>query len=107
MLAVASRPFLDNFEHISVRFITRVSNRRMVQHARHIIEDLVNWYVGVVPCIHNPGSDILKNGCGDLTGRLVQNIGEMVLGEHGVCGIGAVRVCPDFELMFCCRFHNS
>lgn len=80
-------PFLYDFEHVAVGLVAVVADGGMVEYRCDVVEDLVNGNIGVVEGVDDAGGDILEDGGGDLAGGFVEDVGEVVLGEHGVCGI--------------------
>lgn len=77
---VVVRPVFDYLEHIVVDFTVGIPESRVVEHADDVVQDLVDGNVWVVPCIDDAGRDVLQDCYGYLTGRWVENVGEMVLG---------------------------
>jgi hypothetical protein len=106
LTAVVMRPLLDGFEHAVVDLRAAISQARVVEHAHAVVQDLFDRDIWVVPCVDDAGSDILKDGYGDLTGGLVQNVGEVVLGEHAVGRIGRGGDGPDLVLMLRSRVND-
>lgn len=106
VLAVSMGPFLDNAEHLSVAFIPIIPDGRMVEYTADVVEDLVDWDVGMIPCVHHARCNVHENLGSDLTSRFVQNVGKVVLGKHGVGWVRAGGDGPDFELVFCSGLHH-
>lgn len=79
----------------------------MVKDADNVIKDLGDWDVGVLPCVDNTWSDVLENASCDLTGRLVQDVREVVFGKKGMGWVRAVGICPGFVLMFAACVNNG
>lgn len=63
--------------------------------------------VDVLPGVQYARCDVLENGGGYLASGLIQYVREVVLGEQGVGGIGAVRIGPGFVLMLARRVNNT
>lgn len=72
-------PRLDGFEHGAVGVVAHVSESRVVEDVEAIVQHLLLWDIDVLPGVENARCHISKNGGSDLTGRLVEDVGEMVL----------------------------
>lgn len=72
-------PGLDGFEHGAVGFVSHVSESRVVEDVETIVQHLLLWDIDVLPGVEDTGCHISKNGGSDFTGRLIENVGEMVL----------------------------
>ena len=82
-----------------MHFNTLIADRGMVEDDVHVREDLLDGYVRVFPRIQHAGSDELEDfGC-EVACWFIQEVAEVVFGEHGVCGVGGVGVCPHFVLV--------
>lgn len=106
--SVGSRvdPALHDVEHASVDFAMRVSDGGVVEDADDIVENLLDGDVGMVPCVNNAGRDVFEDGGCDLAGWFVQDVGEVVFRQEGVCGVRAMRIRPHFVLMFATCIHD-
>jgi len=94
------RPFLDDVEHAVVDLASGIAETRVMEDTHAVVKYLVYRDIRMVPCVNHTGCNVLEDGHGDLTSRLVKDVGEMVLGQHAVGGIGGVRVGPNLVLMF-------
>lgn len=92
-------PVLDGLEHGPVRLVVHVAQRGVVEDAQAVVQDLLDGDVNVLPGIEDAGHDVLEDRGGDLARGLVEDVGEVVLGEHRVRGVGAVRVRPGLVLV--------
>ena len=101
MTAVRSgvNPVLNCLEHRAVRFITHISGSWMVEDLQTVMGDLIHRDIDVLPCIQNTGYDVSQDSSSNLTGWLVKHVGKVILGQHGVGGIRAMRIVPHFVLM--------
>lgn len=78
LILLAGSPALDNVEHVAVEFAILVSERGVVENSGDIIQDFVDGDIGMFPREDDPWSYVLEDcGC-DLSGRLVEDVGEMV-----------------------------
>lgn len=91
-------PFSDSVEHVAVKLAVFVTNSWVVESAENISHNLVDGDSWVFPCVQNTRRNILQDCCCNTTGNSIQFVGEMVLGEHGMCRIGAVGIIPRLEL---------
>lgn len=98
-VALMVNPLLDSLKHLAVDLKVVVTDCRMVEYSADIVQDLLLWYIWVIPSIHNARGDVLQNSCSDLTSRLVQNVAEVILGQHGVGRVGAPGVIPNEVLL--------
>jgi hypothetical protein len=87
-------PIFHSFEHVSLNLDMVVASSRMVECPEDIVNDLVHRNTSVLPGIQNSWDCVLKNGGGDTTSTRVEDVCEMILGQHGVSRIGARRVVP-------------
>jgi hypothetical protein len=69
-------------------------------------ETFENWLghrlgvdTGIVPCLDDEIDGILDNSPSDLSGGLVKDQSEVVLGQEGVGGVGSVSIIPNFFLV--------
>ena len=95
-------PSLYDLEHVVMYLALWVSGSWVVEDAHTVIQNLVDWNVWVVPSIDYAGCNVLQDGYGDLTSRLVQDVCKVVFGQHAVCWVGGVWVSPDFILVLGC-----
>ena len=93
-------PGFDGLEHGAVGFVAHVPGGRVVEHLQAILQHLLLRHVGMLPGVQHAGSHVLKDRRGDVSGRVVEDVGEVVLGQQRVGGVGAVRVGPGLELVF-------
>ena len=64
-----------------------VSKGGMVEHTGHILQNLLNRDIRMLPCIDDTWRDILKYTGSDLPGGWVENVRKVVFGKEGVCGV--------------------
>lgn len=91
-------PLLDSGKHVTLDLNIVASSSRVVKCADHIVDDFVNGDRRVLPSIENSRDNVLKNRGGNATSTRVQDICEVVLGQHGVSWIRASRVFPGLQL---------
>ena len=72
------RPLLNNVEHLGVKVAMWVAICGMMEDTRDIVEDLVEWNVGVFPSEQNTRRDVLEDSRSNLTCWLVEDIAEMI-----------------------------
>ena len=92
-------PLFDGFEHGAVGIATHVTEGRMVEDVQAVVQDLVFGDVDMLPSVEHARGDIFQDCRGHVAGGFVEDVGEMVLGQERVGGIGALRVRPGLELM--------
>lgn len=100
-------PLSHNFVHRIVHLAIVISQRGMMEDAHAVVQHLVNRHIWVVPSVDNTWCDVLQDCHSNLSSRLIENVGEVVLGEHTVSGVGGVRISPDLKLMLRCRVNDS
>lgn len=100
-------PALDRAEHLLVHFEVVVPQRGMMEHAHDVGLHLLDWHLGVIPCVDNAGSYVLEDLSGNLAGRVIKDVGEMILAEEGVSWGGTDRVIPWAVLVLLVRRHDS
>ena len=92
-------PRFNRLEHGAMGIVAHVPNSWVVEHTQTVVDDLPLRDVGMFPGIQDTRSDVLHDrGC-DVTGRLVEDIGEVVLGEERVRRVSASRIGPGFILV--------
>lgn len=91
-------PFLDSAEHIPLEVNSLVAEGRMVESLEDIVADFVDGDGGILPGIQDAGNGVLQDCDRDTSCTRVEDVGEVVLGEHTVGGIGAARVVPGLVL---------
>ena len=100
-------PVLHTLEHASVQLEVVVADSRVVEYAADIAHDFILRHIWVVPGVDNTRRDVLQDHSGKLTGRLVQDVAEVIFREHTVSGIRGVRVFPNKILLLSAGVHYS
>lgn len=85
----------------------RIPESGVVEDLDDVVEDLLYGDRGVFPSVHDARDDVLHDCDGDFPCGLVEDVGKVVFGEHGVRGVGAVGVYPGFELGFLRRVDDG
>lgn len=91
-------PFLDCAEHIPLEVNSFVAKGGMMESLEYIVADFVDRDGGILPGIQDAGNCVLQDRDRDTSCARVEDIGEVILCEHTVGGIGAARVVPRFVL---------
>lgn len=91
---VLVRPLPDGFEHGSLDLDTLVTDCWMVEGAEDIVDNFVDGHTGMFPGIEYAGDGVFEYVCRNPAGTRVQDVGEVVLGEHRVRWVCALRVFP-------------
>lgn len=73
-------PALDGVEHGAVGFVVHIAHGWVMEYAQAVADNLSLGGVGVFPCVEDARADVLHDGGGDVAGRLVEDVGEVVLG---------------------------
>lgn len=81
------RPSLDSFVHIVLYFTLIVSDCRVVEYPKDILNNLLDGYIWMLPGVYYAWCDVLKYTCCNLTSWFVEDIGKVILGQKRVCGI--------------------
>jgi len=92
-------PALDHGKHIVVELAVMVSQCGVVEHAYDVVEDLVDRDIGVFPCVDYTGGNVLEDRRCNLACGFVEDVGEVVLGEHGMSGVCTMGIGPRFVLV--------
>ena len=71
-------PVLHTLVHASVQLVVVVTNGRVVEHTADIAHDFILGHVGVIPSIDHAGRNVLEDHRSELTGRLVQDVAEVI-----------------------------
>lgn len=93
-------PILNSLEHCSVGLVVHIPENRVMEDAQTIVENLVFGNIDVLPGVQYARCNVLDDCRSDLSGRFVENVGKVVLGQQRVSGISAVRISPWFILVF-------
>ena len=100
-------PLLDCGEHVTLDLTVVVAKSWVVEGAENILDDFADWNTWVLPCEENTWNSVLQNSGRNSTSNWVEVVGEMVLGEHGVCWIAARRIVPDNKLLVRRALHDG
>lgn len=97
-------PLLNNAEHdmtsVSGTVVANLTQGRMVEDTvDYTIESSGDIDVLVVPALDNLGNNPFQNSASNLSSRLIEDVREVILGEHRVGGIGRVVVVEDNQLL--------
>jgi len=65
-----------------VQLAPRIPQSWVVKDLTHVIEDLLDWDIWILPRVYNTRRDVLEDGRCHLPSRLVKNVGEMILGKQ-------------------------
>lgn len=98
-LWVLINPLLDGGEHVALDLAVVVAEGWVVEGAEDILDDFADWDTWVFPCEENTWNSVLQNSGRNSSSNWVEVVGEMVLGEHGVCWIAACWIIPNNELL--------
>lgn len=74
-----AHPGLHRFEHCAVHFVVHVPDGGMVEYAQAVLDNHMLVNIGVFPGVQDARSDILHNNGRNVTGRLVEDVGKVVL----------------------------
>ena len=96
---VVAGPLLHDLEHVVVYLAVRIAKCWVMEHTHTVVQDLVDRHIWVVPSVYDARRDVLQDSDRDLTGWWVQDVGEVILGQHAVCWVGGCRVRPDLKLV--------
>jgi hypothetical protein len=99
VVARAAGPFLDDLKHVSMELVVMVTEGRVVEHSDYVVKYLLNWHINMVPCVDDARRNILQNSRCYLTGRLIEDVGEMVFGQERMSWIRAAGVSPNLILV--------
>jgi hypothetical protein len=73
-------PVLNNCKHALLNLAVRITDCRMMESAKHIVENLIFRYIWMVEGVDDTRSDILQNASGNFTSGFVQDVAEVILG---------------------------
>ncbi len=100
-------PPLHDIVHVPMKLAMVIAERRVVKDTTDVVEHLVHRNVGMLPCINNPRSHVLKDCSSNLSRRLIQNVRKMIFGEKRVGGIRAKWVGPGLVLMLAAGINDA
>jgi len=92
-------PFSDSFEHEALDFDSFVTRGWVMEGAENVVAYFLDRDAGVLPRINDARNNILKNSNRHATGARVEDVGEVIFGEHGVGRVIAAGVGPGLELL--------
>lgn len=75
-------PRLHSLEHGAMGIVAHVPDSGVVERTQTVVDDLMLRDVGVFPGVQDARSDVLHDRGRNVTGRFVQDIGEVVLGQE-------------------------
>jgi hypothetical protein len=82
-------PVLDDCKHALLNLAVRVTDCRVMESAKHIVENFIFRYIWMVEGVDDTRSDILQYTSSNLTSGLIQDVAEVILGEQRVRRISA------------------
>ena len=83
-----------------------------MESADDVAHDFFDGNVGMFPGVYNTGCNILEDDGSHVSGRWIEDIGEVVFGKHRVRRVSTIGICPWFVLVlsvrvsantFCCH----
>ena len=106
MVRAAPNPVLHSLEHRAVGLIVHVPESGVVEDTHAVVQNFMFWDIDVLPCVEDPRGNVLQDSRAHLTSWLVQDVGEVVLRQERVSGIGAVGISPWLVLVFTRRIDD-
>lgn len=111
-------PLPHSLEHVLLDLDVFVADGWVVKGAEDVIDDFIHWHACVLPGVQHAAAQylsaqwvlilrcaeylrdcVLQDGGRNSAGAGVQDVGEVVLGQHRMSRIGAGRVLPGFQLI--------